>query len=317
VAEIQRCAADPERLLVVEANRQLPRTLGLPPEHPHVLEIGAVDVLIEVDRPPFSLEDPQAGDVEKAMAAAVSRYVPDGATLQTGIGGVPSEVVEILADGPGGDYGVHSEMYTTGLMKLQRAGKVSNRKGVFDGFSVATFAAGTRALYDWLDGNAEVRFLPVGVVNDPAVVARNRRMVSINGALAVDLLGQLAADAIGGRQYSGIGGHEDFTMAASAAPGGRSLVCLPSTARVEQQQVSRIVAAFEPGTPVTTPRHHADVVITEYGAAELSGRTVAERARALLAIAHPEHRDALLEQAERLQLLAPATRPPHAGPASR
>jgi len=299
--ELRRCAADPERVLVVETSEHLPRTRGLPPEHPHALPVDAVDVLVQGNRPPPVLEDPEPGEVERAIAATVSRFVPEGATLQTGIGGVPSEVVEILASGESGDYGVHSEMFTTGLMKLHRAGRVTNRKGVFDGRSICTFAAGTEELYAWLDDNPEVRFLPVEVVNDPGVIARNRHMVSINGALEVDLLGQVAADCLEGRIYSGIGGHEDFVMAASAAPGGRSLICLPSTARRgDGTEVSRIVAAVADGTSITTPRHHVDVVITEHGAAELRGRTVAERARALAEIAHPDHREELREAAERL-----------------
>jgi acyl-CoA hydrolase len=296
--ELRRAGADPERLLVVEANARLPRTLGLPPQYPHSLGLEEVDVLVESDRPPFVIADPEPGPAERAIAATVRRFVPEGATLQTGIGGVPSEVAQLPANGPGCDYGVHSEMFTTGLMKLHLAGKVSNRKGVFDGFSVATFAAGTSGLYDWLDGNPEVRFLPVGVVNDPALVTRNRHMVSINGALTIDLYGQVAADSIAGRQYSGIGGHEDFVMAAAATPGGRSLLCLPSTSRVDGSPVSRIVAELPPGTTVTTPRHHVDVVITEYGAAELAGRTVAERASALAQVAHPDFRDELTSRAE-------------------
>lgn len=300
VEALQAAGRDPERLLVVETSPHLPRTRGLPPEHPHALPEELVDVWIEADREPTAIPDPEPGPVEQAIARIVSGYVPEGATLQTGIGGIPSEVVEILAAGGGGDYGIHSEMFTTGLMKLHQAGKVSNRKGLFDGHSICTFAAGTRELYDWLDGNEAVRFLPVDVVNDPARIARNRRLVSLNGALSVDLLGQVAADSIGPRLHSGIGGHEDFVMAAATAPGGRSLVCLPSTAR---GGASRIVAAFEPGTPVTTPRHHVDVIVTEHGAAELRGRTVAERARALLAIADPGQRDALAEEAARRGLL--------------
>ena len=137
-------------------------------------------------------------------------------------------------------------------MKLHEKGKVTNRKGIYDGFSACTFAAGTRELYDWLDGREEVRFLPVERINDPSIIARNRNMISINGALSVDLAGQIAADTVGGRQYSGIGGHEDFVNGASFSEGGRSLVCLPSTARVRfdggERSVSRLVAGFPPGT---------------------------------------------------------------------
>jgi acyl-CoA hydrolase len=188
-------------------------------------------------------------------------------------------------------------MFTTGLMKLHQAGKVTNRKGVFDGFSVATFAAGTQELYRWLHERQDVRFLPVEVVNDPAVIARNRRMISINGALAVDLQGQLVADTIGSRQYSGIGGHEDFVAGGGLSEAGASLVCLPSTVSLEGQLSSRIVATLAPYSLVTTPRHHVEVVITEYGRAELFGKTVAERARELIQVAHPRFRDRLRDQA--------------------
>jgi acyl-CoA hydrolase len=301
VAELHRCGRDPGRLLVVETSPHLPRTTGLAPEHPHALELDEVDVLIEGSWEPFALEDPKPGPVERAIAGHVQEYVRDGSTLQTGIGGIPSEIVELLAQGPGGDYGVHSEMFTTGLMRLHQAGKVTNRKGVFDGFSVATFALGTRELYDWLDGGEAVRFLPVAVVNDAAVIARNRHMVSINGALTVDLAGQVVADVIRGRQYSGIGGHEDFVAGAGLAEAGRSLICLPSTTQAGGERVSRIVSALPEGSMVTTPRHQVDVIVTEYGAAELAGRSVQERARALAAVAHPDFRDALVEASTRLR----------------
>jgi acyl-CoA hydrolase len=202
-------------------------------------------------------------------------------------------VAKLLAEGPGGNYGIHSEMFTTGLMHLHQAGKVKNQKGLYDGFSVTTFALGTPELYEWLDGREEVRFLPVDRVNDPALIARNRNMVSINGALSVDLAGQIVADAIEGRQHSGIGGHEDFVAGAGMARGGHSLVCLPSTATVAGRRVSRIVSQHPAGALVTTPRHQADVIITECGAASLVGLTMGERARALAAIAHPDFRDEL------------------------
>jgi acyl-CoA hydrolase len=225
----------------------------------------------------------------------VRRYIPDGATLQTGIGEIPNALAEILAASQGGDYGVHSEMFTTGLMHLHLSGKVTNRKGVYDGVSIATFAMGSRELYDWLDGQESVRFLPVSKVNDPSLIARNRSMVSINGALSVDLAGQIVADAIGPRQYSGIGGHEDFVAGAGLSPGGHSIVCLPSTSSVNGKRVSRLLGQLPAGALVTTPRHHVDLVVTEHGVAELIGRTVEERAEALVAIAHPEFRDELRE----------------------
>lgn len=300
VEDFHRAGRDPERLVVAEINPRLPRTLGLPPEHTHALHVDEVDVIVESELPIFALPDTEPSEVERAIASHAAHFIPDGATLQTGIGGVPSAVAGLLASGSGGDYGIHSEMYTTGLMRLQQAGKITNRKGVHDGYAVVTFAAGTAELNAWLDGRTDVRFLPIDAVNDPAVIARNRNMVSMNGALSIDFAGQLAADAFATGQHSGIGGHEDFVSAPVYAAGGRSLVCLPSTASVGEQLVSRIVATLPPGTPVTTPRHHVDVVVTEWGAAELFGKTTLERAAALVEVAHPKFRDGLREEADRL-----------------
>lgn len=293
VRALEACGRDPERLLIVEVNQHLPRTFGLPPHHPHSLSPEVVDVVVESDRPLPTLPDPPPTETDRAIARFVRRLVPTGATLQTGIGGVPSVVAQLLAEAGGGDYGIHSEMFTTGLMRLHRAGLVTNRKGNFDGFSVATFALGTRELHEWLHENEAVRFLPVEVVNDPAVISHNRRMISINGALSIDLVGQIVADAIGGRQFSGIGGHEDFVGGAARAAGDHSIVCLPSTAQVGDRTVSRIQAVLPAGSVVTTPRHQVDVVVTEHGVAELRGRTVAERAEALVSIADPGVREAL------------------------
>jgi acyl-CoA hydrolase len=298
VEALHRTGADPDRLLVVEMNARFPRTFGVPPEHRHALHIDEIDVLVESDRQPFVLEDPPPSDVDRAIADFARAFVTEGCTLQTGIGGVPSLVVGQLAAGAGGDYGVHSEMFTTGLMHLHLAGKVTNRKGGrWDGQSITTFAAGTQQLYDWLDGNEQVRFLPVSLVNSPERIAQNRKMVTINSALCIDLHGQVVADTIGARQYSGIGGHEDFVSAPGLELEDRSLVCLPSTARTGDVTVSRIVAALPEGWIITTPRHQLDVVVTEFGAAELRGRTVRERALALAGVAHPDFREELLERA--------------------
>jgi acyl-CoA hydrolase len=301
VRELHRAAADPERLVIVEANAQLPRTMGLPPQFTHSLHVDEVDVIVHSDRPPFVLEDAPATEVETAIATRARTYIEVGSTLQTGIGGIPSTVVALLAEADGGDYGVHSEMFTTGLMRLHRTGKVTNqRKGEFRGFSVATFALGTPELYAWLDGNPDVRFLPVEVVNAPHTISRNHRFVSINGALAVDLYGQVVADRIHDRQFSGIGGHEDFVAQSGLQLEDRSLICLPALATMHGEPVSRILAGLPPGTAVTTPRHQVDVVITEYGAAELRGATMRERALALAEIAHPEFRDELRAHARQI-----------------
>jgi acyl-CoA hydrolase len=184
-------------------------------------------------------------------------------------------------------------------MRLHQAGKVANRKGRFDGLSVTTFAMGNEELYAWLDGNDEIAFLPVELVNSPEIIASNPRTITINGALAIDIQGQVVADTIAGSQYSGIGGHEDFVSAPGLSLDDRSLLCLPSTVTVGGELRSRIVPWFDAGTVITTPRHQVDVVITEYGAAELMGKTVHQRGKALAAIAHPDFRDELHAAAER------------------
>ena len=296
VEELKRAAADPDRLCVVETSPHFPRTIGLPPEHRHALHVDDVDLIIEGDATPFVLADAPATEVEEAIAAYAAEFVPEGATIQTGIGGIPNTVATLLAEGPGGGYGIHSEMFTTGLMRLCEAGKVTNdHKGEFDGFAVTTFAAGTAELYEWLDGNDTVRFLPVDIVNSPESISRNREMITINGAMSIDLAGQVIADTIGGAQFSGIGGHEDFIAGAGLELTDRSLICLPSTTTRDGVLVSRIAGMAAAGSIVTTPRHQVDVVITEFGVAELGGKTVRARAAALAAIAHPDFRAELEE----------------------
>jgi acyl-CoA hydrolase len=297
--EIQRIAEDPDRLLIAEVSEHFPRTPGFEPDYRHALHLDQIDVLVESDKGPLPLEDPPPGDAERAIAENARRYIPDGATLQTGIGAIPSTIAGLLAEGDGGDYGVHSEMLTTGLMQLHQAGKITNRKGQFDGVSVATFAGGTSELYAWLDDNRDVAFLPVEIVNSQDVIARNRRMVTINGALSVDIHGQVIADTIEGDQFSGIGGHEDFVAGPALALDASSLLCLSSSYTHDGETHSRIVPWFERGAVITTPRHQVDVIITEYGAAELQGKTVHQRGEALAAIAHPDYRDELLAAAER------------------
>ena len=299
--EMQRIIADPKRMIVAEASPHFPRTVGIEPEYPHRVHVDEVEFVVETDREPYVLADAEPTEDERAIAEHVQPFIRSGATLQTGIGGIPNMVVQLLAHGDVGDFGVHSEMFTTGLMALHRAGKVTNRhKGQFEGYSVTTFAAGTAELYRWLDGNDEVRFLPVDVVNSPEAISRNREMVTINGALAVDLWGQVAADTLNGRQFSGIGGHEDFVAASGLELEDRSVICLPSTTTVAGEVISRIVPALPEGMLVTTPRHQLDLVVTEFGVAHLRGRTVRERASALTRIAHPDFRDDLARRATTL-----------------
>ena len=262
--ELARAAADPQRLLVVEVSPRFPRTYGLPPEHPHAVHVDQIDILVESEAEPFALPEPEPDQTAEAIATNARAFIPDGSTLQTGIGAIPSAIVDRLAAGDGGDYGVHSEMFTNGLMALHEAGKVSNRKGQFDGVSVATFAGGSAELYGWLDGNDEVAFLPVELVNSPDLIARNRQMVTINAAMAVDIHGQVIADTIHGAQYSGIGGHEDFVAGPALALEDRSLLCMPSTVTIDGVVRSRIVPWFEagrrdhdPAPPGRRDRHRA------------------------------------------------------------
>ncbi len=299
VVDLERAGADPDRLLVVEVSERYPRTFGVG-DYRHALHVDEIDILVQSDGAPLALPEVPPSEVDEAIARHARRFITDGTTLQTGIGTIPSAIVARLATDEGGDYGVHSEMFTDGLMHLHQSGKVSNRsKGVYDGVSIATFAAGSEALYTWLHDNAEVGFLPVETVNAPEVIAANAGMVTINGALAVDIHGQVVADTINGNQYSGIGGAEDFAAAPGVRLDQRALLCLPSTATVDGEVRSRILPWFPAGSVITTPRHQVDVVITEFGAAELEGLTVRQRGEALAAIAHPDFREGLLEAALR------------------
>jgi acyl-CoA hydrolase len=300
-AELIRAAADPRRLLVVETSPNYPRTFGVAPEHMHALKVDEIDILVEGDGSPLPLPDVEPTETDLEIAKHAAAFVPDGATLQTGIGTIPSAIATRLADGEKGDFGVHSEMFTNGLMALHEAGKVSNaNKGCYDGVSVATFAAGSEDLYKWLHENQDVAFLPVELVNSTEAIAANSRMITINGALAIDIHGQVVADTINGTQFSGIGGHEDFIAGPALEVEDRSLLCFPATFQPKDGELrSRIVPWFEAGAVITTPRHQVDVIVTEFGAAELQGKTIHQRALALAAIAHPDFREELIEAGER------------------
>lgn len=301
VAALHAAGSDPDRVLIVECSPNFPRTMGLMPDHPHRLHVDEIDVLFTSDSSPVDLADPEPSDADRAIAANALELIRDRSTIQTGIGSIPSLIASSLCDAPGGGYGIHSEMFTTGLMKLHLSGKVTNlNKGRYPGVSITTFAAGTSELYRWLDESQDVRFLPVGVVNSANTIAGNDNFVSILGATAVDLYGQVAADTIGGRQYSGTGGHEDFLAGAGLQTDDASLLCLRATYSVDGELRSRITPWFDPGTTVTTPRHHVDRIITEFGVAQLAGKTVRERARALVAVAHPDFRSDLAAAAEKI-----------------
>jgi acyl-CoA hydrolase len=301
IAELRRAGTDPKRLLIVEVSASYPRTFGYGTQR-HALHVDEIDILVHSTDAPLALPggDVPPTEVERSIARHAVGLIGSGATLQTGIGAIPNQIATLLAEGTGGGYGLHTEMFTDGCMHLHRAGKVTNTgKGQYDGVSVTTFAFGSQELYSWLDDNRDVAFLPVDIVNSPEVIAANTDMISINGALAVDIQGQVVADTIDGGQFSGIGGAEDFVAGAGLELSDRSLICLPSTFVKDGELRSRIVPWFGPGAVITTPRQQVDVIVTEYGTAELEGKTVRERGEALAAIAHPQFRDALLAAALR------------------
>jgi acyl-CoA hydrolase len=287
-------ARDPDRLAIAEINPRMPRIEGLEALGRNRVHVSEVDALVEHDSELVTLPASQPLPEDLAIARIVCERIEPGAILQFGIGAIPDEIGRILSERPGGGFGIHTEMLSDGVMHLHEAGKVTNRKPVYDGITPSTFALGSDALYRWLDGNPVVRMLPVTDVNGAGVLERLPGLTSVNGALAVDLTGQVAADSVGGVQFSGAGGHESFVAGAGLAPEGRSFLCLASTATVSGKRVSTIVPSFPEGTRVTTPRHHTQFVVTEHGAVDVSVLDDVERPKALAAIAHPDFRDELL-----------------------
>ncbi len=271
----------------------MPRVDGLPEFGRNRVHLSEVDAWVEHDAELVTLPAKQPSPEDLAIARRVCDHIEPEAILQFGIGAIPDEIARILSEGPMGGFGIHTEMISDGVMRLHEAGKVTNRKPLYGGVTVATFALGSSTLYAWLDGNPSVRMLPVTEVNDAAVLSRLPRLTSVNGALSIDLSGQVAADWIGGQQYSGAGGHESFVSGAGAAPGGQSFLCLRSTAKVGGARVSTIVPAFPEGARVTTPRHHVHWVVTEHGAVDLSPLSDDERPVALVELAHPDFRGSL------------------------
>ena len=286
-------ARDPDRVAIAEVNPRMPRTRGLPEFGGHRVHVSAVDALVEHEAELFELSGKFRGDADARIAEHASELIADGATLQFGIVGIPNAIARILADGPRGGFGIHTEMLVDGVKLLHDAGKVENRKGVYDGFSVCTFALGSRALYDWAEREPSLRFLPVSATNLPSIIGRNRRMISVNAAIMIDLSGQVVADTVAGRQHSGVGGHESFVTGAREADGGTSILCLHATATVHGERRTRIVAELPAGSIVTTPRHQVQWVATENGIANLFGLSQRERAERLIALADPDHREEL------------------------
>jgi acyl-CoA hydrolase len=278
-------------VVIAQINPRVPRVLGdaaLPAER--------IDWAVPWEAPLATHEAAPPDPVTTAIGRYVADLIPDRATLQVGIGRVPDAVLEQLKDHK--DLGVHSEMLSDGVRRLAEAGVVTGRyKATDPGQIVATFALGPQALYDFIDDNPEVALRPAEYTNNSAVIRRNPRMVSVNSAIEVDLTGQVAAESVGTRILSGVGGQMDFVRGATLAPEGRSIIALPSRTSAGEP---RIVAALRPGAAVTTTRSHVQYVVTEYGVADLQGQTLGERARRLIAVAHPGDRDALTEAARRL-----------------
>ncbi|NPV26230.1 MAG: acetyl-CoA hydrolase/transferase family protein [Firmicutes bacterium] len=275
------CAAT----VLAEVNPNMPRTLG--DSFVHVTEI---DYFVPSEQPLIELPRPNIGPVEEAIGRHIAGLVEDGSTLQLGIGGIPDAVLMFLKDKH--DLGIHSEMFSDGVVELIEAGVVNCRKKTLHpGKAVVTFLMGTRKLYDFVHQNPMVAMYPVDYVNDPFVISQNDKMVAINSALQVDLMGQVCADTIGPRQYSGVGGQIDFVRGAARSKGGKSIIALPSTAA--GGKVSRIVTQLDAGAAVTTSRNDVHYVVTEYGVADLRGKTLRERAEALISIAHPDFREEL------------------------
>jgi acyl-CoA hydrolase len=283
------------RTVIVQFNRAMPRTLG-----ESFIHVSQIDLAVEVDVPPYEVPPPPVGPVEQRIGNLAAALVPDGATLQLGIGAIPTAVARSLGDRR--DLGIHTEMFTDPVVDLVEAGVITGaRKERNRGKIVAAFVMGTRRLYEFVNDNPMVEMRAVDFTNDTQVIRTFARMVAINSAIAVDLTGQVNADSIGTRFYSGVGGQMDFIRGAALAAEGRAIVALPSTA--VRGTVSRIVPVLEPGAGVVTTRAHVRTIVTEHGVAELFGRSVSERARALIAIAHPDHRDGLTADARRLRLI--------------
>jgi 4-hydroxybutyrate CoA-transferase len=282
------------RTVIAELNSAMPRTLG-----DSFVHVDEIDVAVEVAQPPHEHPAERIGEIERQIGAYVAELVPDGATLQLGIGAIPAAVGEALHAKR--DLGIHTELFTDTVVDLVESGALTGaRKEINRGKIVSAFVMGTERLYRFVDDNPMVEMRPVDYTNDTAVIRRLRRMVAINSAIEVDLSGQVVADSIGRRLYSGVGGQMDFIRGAALADEGRAIIALPSTAA--GGSASRIVASLREGSGVVTTRAHVRTVVTEWGVAELFGRSLAERARALISIAHPDFRDDLLLAASRLHL---------------
>lgn len=284
-------AAECADIVIAQVNQQMPRTLG-----DSFLHVTELDYIVETNVPVIELAPPTIGEVEKNIGKHVAQLVRDGDTLQLGIGAIPDAVLLFLKEK--NDLGIHTEMFSDGVVELAEAGVITNRKKTLHkGCSVATFLMGTRRLYDYVDNNPAVAMYPVDYVNDPYVIAQNDNLVSINSCVQIDLMGQVVSTSAGLRQISGVGGQIDFVRGANMSKGGRAIMAMPST--TGKGKISKIVPFLDPGSAVTTTRNDVNYVITEYGIAQLKGKTLRQRAEALIQVAHPDFRDQLRDEYRR------------------
>ena len=286
--DITNAAIETARHVIAQVNENMPRVHGS-----GIIHVSAMDALVRCDNPIFEMVPPPPSPIESKIGAFIAELVEDGATLQTGIGGIPDAALRSLRGHR--DLGMHSEMFSDGVMELVECGALTGRKKVKQsGKIVAGFCMGSRALYDFVDDNPLIEMRDISYVNDTAVIRTNPRVTAINSALEVDITGQVCADSLGSNQYSGVGGQVDFIRGAALSPGGKPIIALTSLTSRGQ---SKIVSRLKPGASVTTSRAHVHYVVTEYGVAYLYGKNLRQRASALIAIAHPNHREQLEREA--------------------
>lgn len=276
------------KIKIAQINREMPRTMG-----DSFIHVSELDLIVEHDAPIIELQPPKIGDIEKEIGRHCASLIKDGDTLQLGIGAIPDAVLAFLKDKK--DLGIHSEMFSDGVLDLFEQGVITNQKKTLSpGKTVVTFLMGTKRLYDFVNDNPSIEMRPVNYVNDPRVIMLNDNMVSINSCVQVDLMGQVCSESVGNRQISGVGGQVDFVRGASMSNNGRAIIAMPSTAA--KGTISKIVVNLDEGSAVTTSRNDVDYIVTEYGIAYLKGKTLRERAVALINIAHPEFREELAQE---------------------
>ncbi len=279
------------KTVIAQVNDQMPRTMG-----DSFVHVSEVDYFVEASYPLVELKPPQITEVERAIGENCASLIEDGSTLQLGIGAIPDAVLLFLKDKK--DLGIHSEMISDGVVELVEAGVITNRmKTLHPGKIIVTFLMGTKRLYNFVNNNPMVEMYPVDYVNNPVVIMKNYKMVSVNSCVQVDLMGQVASETIGLKQFSGVGGQVDFVRGVSMAQGGKSIIAMPSTA--SGGKVSRITPILDEGGAVTTSRNDVQYIVTEYGIANLKGKSLKERGRALIGIAHPTFRPQLIEEWEK------------------